>query len=271
VYATKQAAHVSEAVMARIDKALECYEVPWQDPRPTTKEASDDTSHFLLPQHRALLVKEAAHVAPVSQALLQQRYKLTMPSMMQAATGLVKKAATMGLAQSAVPTDVYKYAGLTTCDVGVLADWVEARAVAAPTPELREDFHKVAIHIAENVPHDGIIRDRDDLIKIASILERLDNESNFAPRYGRTLLDPVETVFNMDKVAEQMVTLAGNKVSMQKLMALPETLFEEVLGGDVMKHASVGGQTDPAQFSAVIQTLPRDLQTILYNSAKAYL
>jgi hypothetical protein len=191
--------------------------------------------------------------------------------MMQAATTLVKKAAAFGLQQEDLPTEVFKYAGLTTCDVGVLADWVEARAVAAPTMELRNDYEKVAVYIAENVPRDGIIRDRTDLIKIASILERLDNEAQFSPRYGRTMLDPVETVFNMDKVSEQMVTIAGNQVPMSKLMAIPQELMEEVLGPDVLQHAQAGGATDPQQLAALIATLPADLQKIFYSSAKAYL
>jgi hypothetical protein len=271
VYATKQAHMVQADVMARIDKALDLYGVEWAERPTATKEASDDTSHYLLPQHQALLVKEAAHVEPVAQALMAQRYKLTMPSMMQAATGLVKKAAALGMNQKDLPIDVYKYAGLTTCDVGVLADWVEARAVAAPTTELRADYTKVASYIATRIPADGVIRDRADLIKIAGILERLDNEAHLSARYGRTLLDPIETVFNMDKVAEQMVTLAGNQVALSKLQAIPQELLEEVLGPDVMQHVQAEGATDPAQFAAMIQTLPADLQTVLYNSTKAYL
>jgi len=274
LYAVKQAAYVSDDVMGRIDKALDLYGVDWKDPseEQVTKEAEDESSHYLLPQHKALLVKEAAHVEPVANALLSQRYKLTMPSVMKAATGLVKKAAAFNLPQSSLPTDIYKYAGLTTCDVGVLADWVEARAVAAPTKELRSDYEKVAVYLSENVPHDGILREREDLVKIASILENLDIKAKMAPRYGRTLLDPVETVFNMDKVAEATATIAGNQVPVRKLQALPTELMEEVLGPDVMQHVKgADGNADPKQLIAMMETLPADLQNIFYNSAKAYL
>ena len=270
LYAIKQAELVPADVMGRIDKALDVYGIPPVE-RVTQKEAADVTSHYLLPQHQALLVKEAAHVPPVADALLQQRYKLTLNSMVQAATGLVKKAADFGLRERDLPTDVFKYAGLTTCDVGILADWVEARAVAAPTAELREDYEKVAQYIAMNVPVDGILRDRRELIKIATLLERIDEEANLAPRYGRTLLDPMETVFNMDKVAESMVTLAGRQIPMSKLQAIPGEVLEEVLGPDVLSHVQVGGATDPAQFAAMLSTLPADLQGILYKSVQAYL
>lgn len=277
MYATKQASSVPKTVMDRIDRALSLYDVDVTDiTTQSEKTASDeeqapDSSHFLLPQYRSLLVKEASHIAPAAEALLAQRNKLTTRTITQAATELVKRAAKFDVDADSIPHEIFKYAGLTSCDAGKLLDWVEARMTAAPTSELQQDYEKVAQYLENKFPRGGVFYDRGDLIKLAEILETLDTKAEFFPRYGRTLLDPVETVFNMDKIAEPMVSLSGQQVSLKKLMQIPSEVFEEILGEDVTQHAMADGQIDAAQFKAMLETLPADLQSLLATHIKAYL
>ena len=277
MYATKQASSVPDEVMDRIDRALSLYEVDASDvtssaeKTASSSEQTPDDSHFLLPQYRALLVKEAAHIAPAARALLEQRNKLTTRTITQAATELVKRAAKFDVDAESIPIEIFKYAGLTTCDAGTLLDWVEARLTAAPTKELRQDYEKVAQYLENKFPRGGVFYDREDLIKLAGILDDLDTRAEFFPRYGRTLLDPVETVFNMDKMAEPQVTLGGQQMSLKKLMRIPSDVYEEVLGEDVTQHAMTDGQIDAAQFKAMLETLPADLQKLLATHLQAYL
>jgi len=276
-YATKQASHVPQNVMQRIDNALEMFGLDTKEMHPKKTAAEmlpdqqPDAEHFLLPQYGALLVKEASDVDVSAHALLEQKNKLMAPTLTQAASRLVEKAASFGLDEDQLPKDIYKFAGLTACDAGVLLDWVEARIGAAPTVESAADFQKFAWAIENNFPRGGVIKDRDQLIKLAGMLEDLDQQAEFWPRYDRTLLNPVETVFNMDKIASaRTIQLAGRDVPMKELMAMaPEV--EDVLGEDVLDHCKVGDDIDPAQFKALIETLPGDLQKMLYTQLKPYL
>jgi hypothetical protein len=277
LYAVKQASTVPEQVMQRIDYALELFRVdPTVIPQ-ATKEASHtdtvdgETSQFLLPQYRKLSVKTASDVEPAAHALLSQRHKLKAATVTAAASELVKRAGAMGLQTDDLPSDIFKYAGLTTCDAGLLLDWIEARSIAAPTLDVGNQFRKLAQYLGAHFPRGGVIDDRDDLIKIAGIIEDLDTQAEFWPRYGRTLLDPVETVFNMDKIAEAVVALAGKSFPMSKLMALPADVYEEVLGEDVTQHAMANGQIDPDQLKALLETLPADLQSLFATHVSAYL
>lgn len=277
-YATKQASSVPDNVMQRIDNALELFGVDAQEMRPKKTAAADlmpneqpDAEHFLLPQYGALLVKEASDVEVSAEALMQQKNRLMTPTLTQAATRLVEKAAAFGMTEDELPTDIYKYAGMTTCDAGILLDWIEARIGAAPTVECAADFQKFAWAIENNFPRGGVIKDRDELIKLAGILEDLDQQAELWPRYDRTLLNPVETVFNMDKISTaRTCQLAGHDVPLDKMMAMA-TEIEDILGEDVLDHVKVGDDVDPEQFKALIETLPGDMQKMLYTHLKAYL
>lgn len=270
LYAVKQASAVPETVMARIDKALELYGVDMDFTEKTAQQAESPESNFLLPQHRRLMFNEKHHAQPVADALVSQSHKLKTASLATAATNFVKTAAQFEMSQDDIPPQIWKYAGLTACDAGVLLDWVEARAVACPTLQKRAMYDDIAIAVRETFPKDGVIEDRQELIKIAQAIEEADEEAGIEHLWGRRLPNPLETVFNMDKVASRQVNLAGHKVPLDKIMQVPDEIFQEILGEDVLEQASMGEELDPAQFSALLNTLPMDLQQLLYQHIKSY-
>jgi hypothetical protein len=270
LYAVKQASHVPEEVMQRIDKALDLYDVEL-DWASTEKQAATQSSNFLLPQYQRLIFDKKAHAAPAAEALLSQSTRLKTASLATAATNFVKTAAKFQMTADEVPTDIWKYAGMTTCDAGVLLDWVEARAVACDSLEKRAMYDEMTRSIRENFPKTGVLNDRQELIKIAQALETADEAAELSHLWGTRLLDPLKTVFNMDKIASQMVNLAGTQVPLDKLMAIPPETFQEILGEDVLAQASVGGQLDPQQFAALLGTLPMDLQQLLVTQLGSYL
>ena len=274
LYAVKQAHLVPSDVMSKINSALEIYGIAPVFGNEKVASDVDDSEHYLLPQYKALLVKSAEHIEPVTTALMEQRYQLTAQTMADACTRLIKKASLFGLKKSDLPIEVFKYAGLTSCDAGVLLDWVESRSCVAPTIEIRNAYTKIAQAIEKNFPANGMIQDRDSLVKIAGILEAIDKEAELFPRYGRTLLDPVETVFNMDKIAMSEIMLAGKPVNEEKLVQIAQStsVLQDILGDEWMRHVSnAQGDIDQEMLATVLQTLPGDLQQVLYKQIEAYL
>jgi len=274
LYAQKQASCVHESVHKNINTALELYGYnpeEFEDDKTKTASAAYEP-HYLLPQYKRLSVRNGADIAPAASALFSQRRRLKVATMADASVRLVKVAAQYNVYVDELPSETYKYAGMTACDAGVLLDWVEARASACKDFDDRGMFDKIAMAITNNFPRDGILRDRDDLVKIATAIEEADHATGISHRYGTTLPDPLETVFNMEKVAEQGVDLGGKRVSLQNLLAVPPEVYKEILGAGVMDEA-VGpdGQIDPAQFQALLQTLPADLKTLLATTLTPYL
>jgi hypothetical protein len=276
VYAEKQASAVPKHVMDRLDKALGLFGVDMSQTFATTKVAheQEDLSSYLLPQYRALVVKTAEHVPVVAEAILQQRHKMNVDTVVVACTELIKRAAALGVDSEDIPSDIFKYAGLTSCDAGVLLDWVETRIGVAPGKAASDAYAKIAQVITAQFPASGTIQNRDDLIKIACVIEKLDKDCDLFVRYGNTLLDPMETVFNMDKIASMPFTLAGEQVDEARLLNVlsNSALLEDLLGPDFAAEVKAeDGSIDPNIMKQVLSTLPADTQAQLMVHVKAYL
>lgn len=270
LYAEKQASLVNPSVMERIDTALDLY---GYDPESmkfgnTEKTASTaSATQYLLPQYNRLVVRNKSDIPGATQQLFAQKHRLKVASLAEASKRLVNIAGGYDMKVDELPGEVYKYAGLTHCDAGELLDWVEARSAACPDLETRATFDKIAQAITDNFPRDGYIRNRNTLIKIASSLEEADEEAGITHLYGHRLRDPLETVFNTEKIAESMVNLGGQQVSLQNLMSIPAETYEEILGPGVIDAATgPDGQLDPEQFKALLETLPADLKSLLANT-----
>lgn len=275
LYAEKQASEVSRHTLKNIDTALSLYGHNPGDFSfpPREKQASSvKSSQYLLPQYERLCVRGKNDVKPSTEALLSQRHRLKVASLTEASVRAVKLAAEHGLNEDDMPRDIFKYAGLTTCDAGELLDWIEARAVACTDFEKRKNYDKIAQVVEKNFPRDGILRDRNELVKIASAIEKADKKAGLTPLYGRQLLDPVKSVFNMDKIAEPTVDLGGQQIPLLSLLSVPPEVYEEILGEGVIDTATGSdGQVDAEQFHALLQTLPADLKTLLASTLAPHL
>lgn len=279
MYAEKQAAEVPPKVMERIDNALTLYgyapeQISLSTLEKTAQETTEDTedsSCYLLPQYRRLRVKTASDVKKTAAILLNHSKNLTTATVAQAATRLVKKAAEHNLYENDLPTDIYKYAGLTGCHVPTLVEWVEARAVKAPSLETRFMFDKIAAHLAGAYKSNETVRDRPTLIKIAGLIEQADQEAGLERYYGTQLLDPLQSVFNTDKVAEKSVELGSTSVSASALLRVPLDAYERVLGEGFMDHVKAeDGEVDRGALLQVLETLPADMKTLLLKQIQPY-
>jgi hypothetical protein len=272
-YSVKQARVVPVEVLETIKQAVAAYgfdadgmiEELMQEPQ--VKEASED--EFLLPRQRRLRVKTAADLDNAIYALQNGHRNLDVNSLMLASVRLVKKAAAMKMPSERLPAFIYKYAGLVESDPAVLADWLEARAQAAPTLDHRAKFDKIA-QLVISSPRQT---DRGELVKIAQLIGEVDEEAGLHALYGRQLLDPVLSVFNTEKIAQSGVNLGGEQpVHTHSLMGVEPEVFGDVLGEDFLEQVTdESGQLDPQLLAAVLETLPIDMKQQLMHALGPYL
>jgi hypothetical protein len=256
IYMEKQAG-ISPDVIDVCDKALELYGIEL-DLAEAEKTAQDDSVDFLLPEIRRLRVKTAADVAPAAE-FIQRNYKnMDVDSRARASTNLVKKAVEHNVK---LPLQILKFAGATTCDTRVLRDWVLARTERTTDPNIHYGYTKLAEE-AHRMPR--FVSDREELIKVAAAIAELDEAAGLGQFYDRTLLDPLSTVFNTEKVADEMMEVGGQQVPLDRLLAVAPEVYRDLLGDDLANEfIDAAGEIDAEQFRTIWPTVPFDLQKTL--------
>ena len=257
LYMEKQAGIPKEAYDI-CNKALELYgiEMPLQE-----KTAAEvvDFGDYLLPEMKRFRVKTAEDVRLASDAILRNQRKMDTNTKALASVNLTKKAVDLG---ERLPTDILKFAGATMCDTGVLHDWLEARSTATLDPQVMFGYQKLAEEV-HALPQ--LCSDRDELIKVAAVIQELDHAVGLDAHYGRKFLDPLLTVFNTEKVADELMTLAGRQVPMDQMLSIDPEIYKDVFGDDLAAEFvdEVTGQIDPENLQIILPTVPLDLQQAL--------
>jgi hypothetical protein len=250
-------------VPKHVDNALkEACEVYGVDTTLLTREkiatAPDvNTDDYLLPDIKRLRVTNAEQVKTAEERLRSEGKNLTLEHRATASARLVQKAAAMSVPLRA---ETLKMAGLVATDTRQVADWLEARAEAAPDAH-KDGYVKMASAVRK-MPLE--LRDRAEQMKLADAVYELDQLSGVDKHWQRKLPDPMATVFNTDKVASAGVSLAGRFIPMARLASFDNHFYGDILGDDIIREASDGrGQMDVHKLADVIQTLPRDMQLAL--------
>jgi len=256
VYMEKQAG-VTADVVDTCDKALKLYGVQL-DLTEREKTAQDDSADFLLPDIRRLRVKTAEDITPAAE-FIQRNYKnMDIDSRARASTNLVKKAVEYNVK---LPMQILKFAGATMCDTNILRDWVLARTERTTDPNIHFGYNKIAEE-ARHFPR--FVSDREELIKVAAAIAELDEAAGLGQFYDRTLLDPLSTVFNTSKVADELISVAGQPVSLDKLLAVDVDTYRDLLGDDLANEfIGPDGEIDAEEFKTIWPTVPFDLQKTL--------
>lgn len=226
--------------------------------RPKLAAVADDPEDYLLPDIKRVPVRTAEQVKVAEEKLLAGYQKLSVEHRALACRRLMEKAAHFGVK---LDPKMHKLAGFTVTSTRVLKDWLEARKEAAVSPEHKEAFQKLADAV-RRLPAE--VRDRTEQVKIAEVINELDKKAGLAKHYGRRLPDPLETVFNTEKIAGEGIDLGGKFVPMSRLASYPATFYGDVLGDDIVREASDGrGGVDPHKLAMILETLPRDMKNIL--------
>lgn len=255
LYMSKQAG-IPKHVVERCDKALEVYGVKFPIDTKQASEARDED--FLLPGKKRFFVNSPETVKMADEALARIRRQLSFEERVQASVNLVKQAVEHKVRPS---PQVFKEAGLTMCNTGYLKDWVEARACATDNVVCRDAFLK----IAEALPKTARLEsDRDDLIKVAVTLSELDDLAKLRELYDVKIPNPMLTVFNTDKLADEMVQIGGTQIPLETLLQVDPEVYKDVFGPDVVEEfVDASGVIDPEQFKVILATVPLDLQKTL--------
>jgi NTP pyrophosphatase (non-canonical NTP hydrolase) len=152
-------------------------------------------------------------------------------------------------------------AGMTVCTTKTAMDWIAARSAATKEPMFQEAYEKLASALNGRGEE---IHDRNELIELVQVIADLDKRASIDHLYDKRLPDPLQTVFNSDKLAEEMVDVAGRSISLAKLAQMPATFWGDIVGDDMVREFSdKTGAVDSNRLRDVLQTLPLDLKIVL--------
>lgn len=256
------------AVPAEVDELLKTAQTVYgvnemmlraQDQEKVAQEAvPEEQPIFLLPRLGRLRVKTAEDVPIAEKALLEQYTKLGIEDRAEGFINLVKVARDKGVK---LQPQTHQMAGMTVCTTKVAMDYIESRRCATDVPLFQQAYEK----LASAFQHRGeFLQDRDELVKVADTLARLDAMAGLQGHYDKRIPDPIKTVFNTTKLAEEMLDIAGRSIELSKLAAMPPTFWEDVIGADLAKEITdSAGYVDATKLGQVVPTLPLDLKLIL--------
>jgi hypothetical protein len=252
-YAIKQA-NVSAEVHSAIDTALSLFGAVLPSVL-TTKVASAAPPVYLLPDTQQLPIRDAGDIKLAEEALHRATRKLKPTTISRAAATLIKQAERYGVEVSGA---TLVHAGLTQCDRDKTADYLEARSAAAPSAAT--EFDK----LAEAIRGAAMGVDRDDLIKVAQAVSTLDVEHGLTEYYGRSLPNPLETVFSTKVAMGTSLDLAGAQASTEQLLQMSPDEYGDVLGPDFQDEITGdGGEIDEQSLLVTLETLPLDMKKAL--------
>jgi hypothetical protein len=257
----EKCAAVPTEVDDNLQRAQEVYGVKELLSTVKTAEAPPPISEedFLLPQHKRLLVKCAADVKKAEEILLDQYPRLSIQDRATGFINLVKKAQDFNVA---LEPKTHQMAGMTVCTTKVAMDLIEARRCATKDPLFQTAYVKLAAALQGR---GELLQDRDELLELAEAVARVDKLAGLGKHYDKLMPDPIQTVFNTTKLAEEMIDLNGREVALSKLAAMPTTFWEDVIGPDMAAEVTTGGNVDASKLATVLPTLPLDLRIILQH------
>lgn len=255
LYMEKQA-NIPDRVRKLCDKALEVYgiEMPLQT---KTAAAPENPMDYLLPDIKRFRVKTADDAKTAADAILQQLKGMDAVTRTRACVNLVKKATAL---ETKLPMEIYKLAGATVSFTPRMKDWLEARAVATDDPHIRGAYEKLAEYTGKQAQ---FLNNTEELIKVADAISELDEAANLTRFYDKSLPDPVRTVFNTEKIAEETMNVAGRDLPLSTLLSVDPEIYKDVFGDDLAEDFISGEDVDPEQLKIILPTVPLDLKQAL--------
>lgn len=258
LYMEKQAG-VPDGVRTRCDKALEIYEV--ELPLQEKVASAPDPDDYLLPEMQRFRVVGTESTKLAADAIIRNERRMNSVTKATASVNLVKKSMEHNVT---LPSKIYKMAGATMSYVPEMADWLEARAAVVDDPAIKKAYVKLATDArARQHAQENYLSDRDDLVKLADAIHELDGAAGLSKHYGKRLPDPMQTVFNTEKIAEDMLTIGGKQIPMSTLLAVAPEEYTDVFGADITADFIEGGVVDSENLKAVWDSIPMDLKQAL--------
>jgi hypothetical protein len=244
----KEAAEVPREVKARLEQVLDVYGVPARLYERAKVAHAPAPTRYALPDQALLPLDQLEKSAALFE---EQSARLPVELRAQAAVSLVS--------EGAQGVKLAKYAGMVVSDTALAAEWIEARAEAAPLG-MKTAYLRLADGMRRQPPEST---DRAGLSKIAAALAEADRIAGLEGLYDRKLPDPMSTVFNTDKLASETVDLGGYAMPVDKLAALPVSFWEDLGGPELAREIAPNGKVAAESVGPVVETLPLDLKMVL--------
>jgi len=251
-YRSKCASSVPPQVDEKLTTAAQIYNID-RGIFAAQKVAHDAPRHYALEEEKKLPVNSAVQVKKAEEVLLQDYSVLPLEKRAEAFQNLYFAARRFHVQLE--PTSL-KMAGVTGSTPQVTAEWIRARSAAAQEPAHQEAYEKLASAV-DRMP--TYVSDRKALVKLATTLATLDQHAGLSKYYDKKLPDPLLSVFNTEKLAEESVDVAGASVPVSALMQLPPDVWAQV---DAPEFADLS-QGDPSAFAQAFATLPLDVKVAL--------
>ena len=256
---SKVAAVLPLEVRANLKQALEIYEIPEATFAEQEVKLASDEDIYLVPTHKLFPVQNATQCKLAQDRLIEALPRLDLEHRAIACANLVKKADELGVD---LRPEVLQLAGLVVSSTKFAMEWLEARADRLPETD---KVHKLAyMTLADGLKKSPPeVSDRKGLLKFASVIAELDEQTGLDRHYDRRLPDALRTVFNTEKQASKSVDLGGTFVSLSKLAQLPASFWEDLGGRELSDEIAPGGVVDQSKLATVVDTLPLDLKMTL--------
>ncbi len=255
-YATK-VANIAPHVMANIDNALDMFSVDRAIFATRQKVASAPAPKtYILPTRKALAITSGSDIKLAEQRFHEIKSKLSPEEASDGAVRLVKSASFLG---KSVSEKTLQLAGATRSDLDKAADWIEARTHVAKTAKQADIYTKVASAL-----RDATSATRDDLVKVASLVDKLDTLNDVKHLYDKYLPSPLMTVFNTKVAMHDCVYINGKELPLTKLQSMDAKTFGDIVGDDIIPEITdASGDIDVHKFSEVVETLPKDMKDLI--------
>jgi len=262
----KLASAVPREVDEMLEKAAEVYELDDDIYVASAEKTASAEERYVFPEQQRFLVKTAEDVKLAETRIREIYPTLTVEDRASGMFQLCKLAKEFGVT---LHPSTEKLAGFTLTSTQRLKDWLGARREVTRGTVFSDAFDKISQELEGVAPE---FHDREIQTKLASAIHELDKEAGLTRLYGRKLPDPIQTVFNSEKLAEDTLELGtGMMLNKQKLAALPLTFWKDLLGDNVASEISSDGETvNPEALMQLLPTLPDDVKAIAQKQLSSY-
>lgn len=246
IYMEKNSNQVPLFVQNRIKTAAQIFniKIPRMEKRAHYKE------NYIFPEERRYNVQNAEQVKLAEQRLLETKNKIPFIKYVQACNNLVKYAQEFKVE---VSEEIKRNcAGDLECNTKLASECIRDRARFVKDDKLKNKYNELSDGVSKIA-----LLSKDGIIKLASALHQLDEKSGVDSLYDKQIDNPVRVMFNTKKAAAS-INLAGQSVSLAKLMSIDPDTYDNIIPG-IKDEISDNGSLDPEKLLTVLPTLPKDI------------
>lgn len=265
-YTKKAAAPIPADVVANLARAVEVYGIP-ADVFTTEKTASDFSGDYLIPTKKRFRVKTAEDVKLAECFLFEKFAGLTVEDRTVMAQNLV---ATGDQHKVTLAPRTHKLACTTMTNSRIFRDWMRARQVAAEKRGAVQHAKAYETLGRAYTGSGGYIDDPHDQTKLAACIYELDKQAGLVSLYGRTLLDPLQTVYNTELRRDEFIKVGSAFQNRALIESLPLSFWQDVLGEEIAQEIAPNGQVDAMVLEQILPTLPADMKRTVEMQLAAY-